>query len=134
MSETKNPSVEDIEAAEEFLSDPRSAQGDSRLLAQLFATARAEGERKGLEGHRAERGRRCCPCYERANAAEAELHRAEQRGREEVKGALRKMVDAVCGETGFANAVRLDSGKAYPWPALDIAERIAALILEGEKP
>ncbi len=36
--------------------------------------------------------------------------------------ALRNLIHAVCGETGFANAVRQESGHAYPWPALDIAE------------
>ena len=36
--------------------------------------------------------------------------------------ALEGLLQAVCGETGFANAVRTESGLDYPWPALDIAE------------
>ncbi len=40
----------------------------------------------------------------------------------ELKTALEDLLQAVCGETGFAAAVRHDSGHAYPWPALDIAE------------
>jgi len=36
--------------------------------------------------------------------------------------ALRELFEAVCGETGFAQAVRAESGFAYPWPALDNAE------------
>ena len=39
--------------------------------------------------------------------------------------ALGALKHAVCGETGFANCVRIDSGKAYPWPALDAAEHMA---------
>lgn len=43
----------------------------------------------------------------------------------ELVEALKELRRAVCGETGFANAVRLVSGTAYPWPALDAAEEIA---------
>mgnify|MGYP000464542594 CR=1 FL=1 len=46
-----------------------------------------------------------------------------------LRGALREMLHAVCGETGFASAVRLVSGLAYPWPALDIAEGLARTAL-----
>jgi len=38
--------------------------------------------------------------------------------------ALEALRHAVCGETGFAACVRKDSGRAYPWPALDEAEAI----------
>jgi len=51
--------------------------------------------------------------------------------------ALRKLHHAVCGETGFAACVRLDSGLAYPWPALDEADEMTRATLaeiEGEKP
>ena len=50
--------------------------------------------------------------------------------------ALRKLHHAVCGETGFAACVRLDSGLAYPWPALDEADEMTRTTLaeiEGEK-
>lgn len=40
--------------------------------------------------------------------------------------ALKALRRAVCGETGFAAAVRNDSGTLYPWPALDAAEELAA--------
>jgi hypothetical protein len=43
--------------------------------------------------------------------------------------ALREMLEAVCGETGFAQAVRAESGFAYPWPALDLAEAKARAAL-----
>lgn len=39
-----------------------------------------------------------------------------------MEAALRDMLHAVCGETGFVNCVRIDSGMSYPWPALDLAE------------
>jgi hypothetical protein len=39
--------------------------------------------------------------------------------------ALEGMLYAVCHETGFAAAVRHDSGKAYPWAPLEIAEERA---------
>jgi hypothetical protein len=50
--------------------------------------------------------------------------------------ALRKLHHAVCGETGFAACVRLDSGLAYPWPALDEADEMTRALLaeiDGEK-
>ena len=47
--------------------------------------------------------------------------------------ALKAMLHAVCGETGFANAVRGTTGKAYPWPALDIAEGKAIAALSAIK-
>jgi hypothetical protein len=50
--------------------------------------------------------------------------------------ALRKLHQAVCGETGFAACVRLDSGLAYPWPALDEADEMTRATLaeiEGGK-
>jgi len=43
--------------------------------------------------------------------------------------ALRKLHHAVCGETGFAACVRLDSGLAYPWPALDEADEMTRALL-----
>ena len=48
-----------------------------------------------------------------------------------VRHALKELLHAVCGETGFANAVRQHSGKAYPWPALDIAEQNARAALSA---
>ena len=42
---------------------------------------------------------------------------------------LGKLHHAVCGETGFAHCVRLDSGLAYPWPALDDADETARATL-----
>jgi hypothetical protein len=43
----------------------------------------------------------------------------------ELLEALKAMVHATCGRTGFAEAVRAESGKAYPWPGLDVAEAAA---------
>ena len=36
--------------------------------------------------------------------------------------AARALRHSVCGPTGFADAVRHNSGQAYPWPSLDAAE------------
>lgn len=47
----------------------------------------------------------------------------------EVVEALRALHHTVCGETGFAYCVRLDSGKAYPWPALDAADEASRAVL-----
>lgn len=44
--------------------------------------------------------------------------------------ALKDLLEAVCGEKGFAEAVRRDSGRIYPWPALELAEAKARKILE----
>jgi hypothetical protein len=54
---------------------------------------------------------------------------APDAGVAELVEALRALHHAVCGETGFAACVRLDSGKAYPWPALDDADEAAAAAL-----
>lgn len=43
----------------------------------------------------------------------------------ELREALADLHYAVCGETGFAAAVRGVSGLAYPWPALDLADEKA---------
>ena len=51
---------------------------------------------------------------------------------EAVTEALSDLLQAVCGETGFAASVRRESGKAYPWPALDLAEAKALRALKGE--
>lgn len=72
---------------------------------------------KALSEMRADRDRLAA-----ANAAlEAKLAR--------LVGALGAMRHAVCGETGFASCVRADSGKAYPWPALDEAEALVTAAL-----
>ena len=52
---------------------------------------------------------------------------------ETVAEALRDLLHAVCGETGFAACVRHDSGLAYPWPALDEAEKNARAALRALK-
>ena len=45
--------------------------------------------------------------------------------------ALEKLHHAVCGDTGFAECVRRDSGKAYPWPALSEADHLARAALSA---
>lgn len=52
---------------------------------------------------------------------------------ESVAVALKELLQAVCGETGFAACVRQDSGRAYPWPALDAAEAKARAALRALK-
>ena len=73
----------------------------------------------------------------RADAKEAEAYAEELEAKlAEAVEALRKLHHAVCGETGFAACVRLDSGLAYPWPALDEADEMTRTTLaeiEGEK-
>lgn len=49
----------------------------------------------------------------------------------ELEEATEGLLRAVCGDTGFAEAVRFDSGRAYPWPALDIAEEKARAVLQS---
>jgi DNA repair exonuclease SbcCD ATPase subunit len=73
----------------------------------------------------------------RADAKEAEAYAEELEAKlAEAVEALRKLHHAVCGETGIAACVRLDSGLAYPWPALDEADEMTRTTLaeiEGEK-
>jgi hypothetical protein len=47
-----------------------------------------------------------------------------------LREALVDLLHAVCGRTGFAEAVRRDSGRIYPWPALELAEAKARAALE----
>lgn len=47
--------------------------------------------------------------------------------------ALETMLHTVCHETGFAAAVRTDSGRAYPWEPLDLAEAEARSALRAAK-
>lgn len=50
-----------------------------------------------------------------------------------LRDALADLLHAVCGQTGFAETVRRDSGRIYPWPALDLAEAKAIAALEQSK-
>ena len=50
-----------------------------------------------------------------------------------LREALVDLLHAVCGEKGFAEAVRRDSGRMYPWPALELAEAKALAALEQSK-
>lgn len=50
-----------------------------------------------------------------------------------LREALVDLLHAVCGKTGFAETVRRDSGRIYPWPALDLAEAKALEALEQSK-
>ena len=47
--------------------------------------------------------------------------------------AVQSLLRSVCGPTGFADAVRHDSGYAYPWPSLDAAEAQARAALAAMK-
>jgi hypothetical protein len=69
--------------------------------------------------------------YEAQLAAEARIAALTAQV-ERLRGALSKLHHAVCGETGFAACVRLDSGKAYPWPALDEADAEARAAITEE--
>ena len=59
---------------------------------------------------------------------EAEIIRLTARV-ERLEGALNGMLQSVCGPTGFAEAVRHNSGHAYPWHSLDDAEAKARAAL-----
>ena len=48
--------------------------------------------------------------------------------------AFRDLFHATCGPTGFAAAVRHNSGIAYPWPSLDKAEAQAEAALKAVQP
>ena len=50
-----------------------------------------------------------------------------------LREALVDLLHAVCGKTGFVETVRRDSGRIYPWPALDLAEAKALEALERSK-
>lgn len=50
----------------------------------------------------------------------------------QIREALEDLLHAVCGEKGFAEAVRRDSGRIYPWPALELAEAKARAALQEQ--
>lgn len=68
-----------------------------------------------------------------AGFGEAKLTTNPPQPSEAVAVALKELLQAVCGETGFAACVRQDSGRAYPWPALDAAEAKAQAALRALK-
>jgi hypothetical protein len=77
---------------------------------------------------------------EHVNEAEAHYDRGYYDGcthlleqHEALREALVDLLHAVCGEKGFAQAVRWDSGRIYPWPALELAEAKALAALEQSK-
>ena len=67
----------------------------------------------------------------KAQAALAAMRQPTQS--DALREALEDLLHAVCGENGFAQAVRWDSGRIYPWPALDLAEAKAIAALEQNK-
>ena len=76
--------------------------------------------------------------FDAATVAEARLAAVEAE-RDRMREALTDLLNAACGPVGFAEAVRHNSGKAYPWPSLDAAEEKARAALtpkptEGETP
>lgn len=64
----------------------------------------------------------------------AENKATAERQRDEAVEMLRKLHHAVCGSTGFAAAVRITSGIAYPWPALDEADAAVRAFLSTLEP
>lgn len=97
-----------------------------RKLAEQLEAARADA--KEAEAYADELAKDQVDLCRQLIAAEDKLAKAVE--------ALRKLHHAVCGETGFAACVRLDSGLAYPWPALDEADEMTRATLaeiEGEK-
>lgn len=103
-------------------------QAADRIEQDAVTIARLTGERDAMfrRAHLAEEWRD--HDKERAEAAEATAARLRAE-LDEARGALRLLHGAVCGDTGFAACVRIDAGRAYPWPALDVAEEAAAAIL-----
>ncbi len=51
-----------------------------------------------------------------------------------LEAAVTAMLNAVCGPTGFAEAVRHNSGQAFPWHSLDAAEAQARAALAEAAP
>ena len=71
----------------------------------------------------------------RAITAELLALARENKARIEALGAaLEDMLQSTCGPTGFAEAIRHNSGFAYPWPSLDLAEMKARAALKGSTP
>ena len=75
-------------------------------------------------GERCGSGWLCSDCKERSRIA-AQMNALRE--------ALVDLLHAVCGEKGFAEAVRRDSGRIYPWPALELAEAKALAALGRSK-
>jgi hypothetical protein len=101
-----------------------SLNGDGKFFCPTYATEYVRADRiEQLEAARHD-----------ADEAEAYAWQLEQHLAKAVE-TLRELHHAVCGKTGFAQAVRMESGKAYPWPALDKADDAVLAVLaelEGE--
>lgn len=84
-----------------------------------------------------ETGTTAVEAHEAGNQAAAAVIAADRAGLvariAELEGALADMLHAVCHETGFVAAVRADSGLAYPWEPLDMAEAKARAALKDTR-
>jgi hypothetical protein len=67
----------------------------------------------------------CQADFERRILSAIDLAPVPSAREERLAKALRALHHAVCGDTGFAAAVRAATNTAYPWPALDEAEALA---------
>jgi hypothetical protein len=70
-----------------------------------------------------------CPLHKtnwQARATAAEAREAK------LREALEELLHAYCSDTGFAAAVRRDTGLAYPWEPGEIAEAKARAALETD--
>jgi hypothetical protein len=85
-----------------------------------------EAQAAGIERLRAEAKAHYDRGYYDGGAYLLEQHEA-------LREALVDLLHAVCGEKGFAEAVRRDSGRIYPWPALELAEAKALAALGQSK-
>jgi hypothetical protein len=99
-----------------------------------------EAQAREIENLRHDLERQMTIANEHVNEAEAHYDRGYYDGytnlllqHEELREALVDLLHAVCGEKGFAEAVRRDSGRVYPWPALELAEAKALAALEQSK-
>jgi hypothetical protein len=102
--------------ATEVLFNPDGREAADRIQAQA---AEIEHLRAEAEAH-----------YDRGYY-DGSTHLLEQH--EALREALVDLLHAVCGKTGFAEAVRRDSGRMYPWPALELAEAKALAALKEIK-
>ena len=109
-----------LEVLAEWGLEPDTTTPQQLTVATTEALCRAIEQTEDLRQHAHDQG-----------YYDGSTHLLEQH--EALREALVDLLHAVCGEKGFAEAVRRDSGRIYPWPALELAEAKALAALGQSK-
>jgi hypothetical protein len=132
MTEDDKALVEQLRDEADTWDEPKHAD-EIDMRGKLHTAAdRIEAQAVEIEELRHDLERQMTIANEHVNEAEAHYDRGYYDGsthlleqHEDLREALVDLLHAVCGKTGFAEAVRRDSGRMYPWPCQDCRDKEA---------